>query len=242
MRRAKVIKGFTLIEVLVAIGILALMAVLSWRGLDGMTRSQALTQQRTDEVQTLQTGLAQWSADLDAVLPQALLPQFNAIDWDGRLLRVIRRSASADDQGLVLVGWSKRGINGQGFWLRWQSPPLTTRAALANAWQQADLWAQNPDDEAKKREVAITPLDQWQIFFFRDDAWVNPLSSAGATATPSAPAPTPPASTPASAPLTPAPSILPDGVRLLLTLPPGRPLSGTLTRDWVRPTQSGGKS
>ena len=39
-------KGFTLIEVLVAIGILALMAVLSWRGLDGMTRSQALTQQR----------------------------------------------------------------------------------------------------------------------------------------------------------------------------------------------------
>jgi general secretion pathway protein J len=227
-------KGFTLIEVLVAIGILALMAVLSWRGLDGMTRSQEQTQQRMDEVQTLQTGLAQWSADLDALLPQALLPQFNAIDWDGRLLRVIRRSASADGEGLLLVGWTRRLINGQGFWLRWQSPPLRTRAALADAWQQADLWAQNPGDEAKKREVAITPLEQWQIFFFRSDAWVNPLSSAGATVLPPA--------NPASAPVAPMPSSLPDGVRLLLTLPAGRPLSGTLTRDWVRPTQSGGKS
>ena len=30
-------RGFTLIELLVAIGLLALMAALSWRGLDGMT-------------------------------------------------------------------------------------------------------------------------------------------------------------------------------------------------------------
>jgi general secretion pathway protein J len=35
---------------------------------------------------------------------------------------------------------------------------------------------------------------------------------------------------------------LPDGVRLVLQLPPGETISGTLTRDWVRPTLSGGKS
>ena len=40
--------GFTLIELMVAISIMALMAVLSWRGLDGMTRAQALTSQRSD--------------------------------------------------------------------------------------------------------------------------------------------------------------------------------------------------
>jgi general secretion pathway protein J len=36
--------------------------------------------------------------------------------------------------------------------------------------------------------------------------------------------------------------VLPDGVRLVLTLPPGPSITGVLTRDWVRPTFSGGKS
>ncbi|MDB5945160.1 MAG: methylation, partial [Ramlibacter sp.] len=29
---------------------------------------------------------------------------------------------------------------------------------------------------------------------------------------------------------------LPDGVRLVLTLPAGQAVSGQITRDWVRPT------
>ena len=35
---------------------------------------------------------------------------------------------------------------------------------------------------------------------------------------------------------------IPDGVRLVLQLPPGRAITGRLTRDWVRPTVGGGKS
>ena len=46
-------------------------------------------------------------------------------------------------------------------------------------------------------EVAITPLEDWQIFYFRDNAWTNPQSSdatatAGAIPAPPAP-PAPPA-------------------------------------------------
>ena len=41
-------RGFTLIELLVAIGILALMAGLSWRGLDGMSRAQTQHCRRPD--------------------------------------------------------------------------------------------------------------------------------------------------------------------------------------------------
>ena len=46
-------RGFTLIELLVAVGLMALMATLSWRGIDGMTRAQAQMRQHSDQVLTL---------------------------------------------------------------------------------------------------------------------------------------------------------------------------------------------
>ncbi len=61
----KASKGFTLIEVLVASAILALMALISWRGIDGMFKTQMALQSRSDATQTLQVGLAQWRTDLD---------------------------------------------------------------------------------------------------------------------------------------------------------------------------------
>jgi general secretion pathway protein J len=180
-------RGFTLIELLVAIGILALMAVLSWRGLDGMTQTQTRLQQRADSVLALQAGLAQWGADLDALL---VLPTLPALDWDGRALRLTRRSSTAPaaatsvesgltDEAVLVVAWSRRDMEGTSQWLRWQSPPLTTRGDVQAAWAQAAQWAQNPGDALKAREVPILPLAQWQIFYFRGDAWSNPLSTAG---------------------------------------------------------------
>ena len=46
-RRPSAQRGFTLIELLVALSIMAVMAVLSWRGLDGMTRTQAQVRQHS---------------------------------------------------------------------------------------------------------------------------------------------------------------------------------------------------
>lgn len=227
-------RGFTLIELLVAIAAMALMAGLSWRGLDGMVRAQAQIQQRADAVLTLQAGLAQWSADLDAL--QAL-PQTQTLDWDGRGLRLIRRSSAAPGAGLLVVAWALRNIDGTPQWLRWQSPPQFTRGGLQSAWERAAQWAQNPGDEEKKYEVRIAALAQWQIFYFRGNAWTNPLSSDNAAAASTAP-PAPGAGKAAAAP----DLSLPDGVRLVLTLPPGQALSGNLTLDWVQPALEKGKS
>ena len=236
-------RGFTLIELLVAVSIMALMALLSWRGLDGMTRAQGQLAQRADEVLTLQAGVAQWGTDLDALVQ---MPQTPALDWDGRALRLTRRSAplptftpglttsaagsQPSGESILVVAWSRRDIDGSGQWLRWQSPPLKTRGDVQTAWGVAAQWAQNPGDAEKQREVRIAALSQWQIFFYRSGAWTNPLSSAG-------PLLTGIAGTPGGVDLS-----TPDGVRLVLTLPPGQALSGTLTRDWVRPTVGGGKS
>ena len=224
VRSAHPLAGFTLIELLVAIALMALMAAMSWRGLDGMTRAQTQMRQHADEVLTLQAGLAQWGADLDALAQQPNTPN---LDWDGRALRLLRASSDSPQMGLRVVAWTRRQVSGVGQWLRWQSPPLRTRGELQQAWRQAALWAQNPSDEDRKREVSIVSVADWQIFYYRSNAWSNPLSSEGAPADDKA--------TPTTAP------VLPDGVRLVLTLPPGQALGGVLTRDWMSPTLGGTK-
>jgi general secretion pathway protein J len=225
MRRTA--QGFTLIELLVAISLMALMAVLSWRGVDGISRSQQQLQQRADDVLTLQATLTQWGADLDAIVSQPGMP---GLDWDGRALRILRRSSAAPEQGLMVVAWAqRRNAEGQGEWLRWQSPVLNNRSDLDLAWQKAAVWAQTPSTEDRLMEVHTLPIDQWQVFYYRSNAWTNPLSS-GDTAQAGA----------ASAGNT-AAMALPDGVRLVLTLSDGQTVSGTLTRDWVSPLIGGGR-
>jgi general secretion pathway protein J len=134
-------------------------------------------------------------------------------------------------------------VDGVGHWLRWQSPEVRTRAALDLAWQKAQLWAQTPSDEDRLREVRTVALDDWQIFYYRGNAWTNPLSSAGTTEADAPVASS--AATPASAPTTVATATgadaTPDGVRLVLTLSAGQAISGALTRDWVRPVLGGSK-
>lgn len=220
MRRAR---GFTLVELLVALFALALLATLSWQGLDGMMRSRQQTEARTDEVLTLQTGLAQWAADLDAV---SSFPPTAAIEWNGRVLRLTRRSGLAASEGMRVVGWTRR----EGQWLRWESPPVVTRGELDAAWLEADLWAQKPGDAMRRREVAIGPLQDWQVFFFRENAWSNPMSTSAGTSAGTGPDPGTPQAAAARA------AALPDGVRLVLQLPAGRAISGRLQRDWMRPT------
>jgi len=214
--------GFTLIELLVAIALLALMAALSWRGIDGMLRTQTQLRARADQVSVLQAALGQWGADLDALATQ---PNTPSLEWDGRALRILRRDTVNPGAGLRVVAWARRSTEVGNQWLRWQSPPLTDRAQLQLAWQTAALWAQNPSPQERAREVRISALDQWQIFYYRGDAWSNPLSSAGSSTAPSAA----------------AAEQIPDGIRLVLTLPAGQAISGVLTRDWLRPSVGGGK-
>ncbi len=232
MARHRRSHGFTLVELLVALFAMALLAVMSWRGLDAMTRAQAMTSARADEVLTLQVALAQWTADLDAVIQ---LPGAPALDWNGRVLRLTRRDTSSAASGVLVAAWTLRA----GQWLRWQSPPLTTRGQLNVAWLKADQWSQTPGDEERRLEVAVTPLQEWRIFYYRSDAWTNPQSSDAGSPPVVQTGLKPEAAAALAAQSQP---VIPDGVRLVLVLPPGQALAGQITRDWVGPTVGGNKS
>lgn len=224
-------KGFTLVEVLVAIGVMAVLALLSWRGIDAMLRSQAQLQQRADQIRTLQAGLSQWQADLNRI---AGTPGISSWDWDGRVLRLTREGASGEGLRVVAWTWRSGGQTG-GDWLRWQSPALATAAAWQDAWQNAQVWSQTPTDSLRSGEVNIHPLAGWQLFVHRGGSWTNPLSSDATSASSS-----PPGNATASPP--PEAARLPDGVRLMLELPVQTPVAGRITLDWVRPTLTGAGS
>lgn len=227
--------GFTLVELLVALVVMALLALLSWRGLDGMTRVQSQTQSHTDGVLALQAGLAQWQTDLDAISQQANVPGVSSsgLDYDGQVLRLTRRYAEVGSKGVEgdsvrVVAWSQRtvqtGVTNKTNWLRWQSEPLKTRAELQAAWRQALIWSKEGNEADRKREVAVAAIDKWQIFYYRNDAWGSALSTAAVDV------------------LIPGTiTNVPDGVRLVLTLAPDQALVGTITRDWGRPTLGGGR-
>ncbi len=223
--------GFTLVELLVALFVLSLVAILGWRGLDGMVRTQSALQGRADDVLALQAGVAQWRTDLDAVTP---LPGLPAIAWNGQVLRMVRRAEGPEGPAMAVAAWTRRSDAGASLWRRWLSPPATTRQEIEAAWQQADLWARNPGATERLREAAVAPLDDWQVFFFREDAWVNPQTSDAQRAETASGAPAPAGSGAGN-------TTLPEGVRVVLSLPAGGPVSGNLTLDWVNPRVSGGR-
>jgi general secretion pathway protein J len=58
-------RGFTLIELLVAITILAIVAVLGWRGLDGIIRSRVALTAQMEQTRGMQLAFAQMQSDCE---------------------------------------------------------------------------------------------------------------------------------------------------------------------------------
>jgi general secretion pathway protein J len=170
-------QGFTLIELLIAITLMAVMAGLGWRGLDGLMRNRDINQTRVDQTAVLQTVLAQWRSDLDHM---TAVPSISdaGLAWDGQTLRITRRAstpmADGSDAGLWVVAWTRR----DGLWWRWQSPALQNRRSMLEAWTRAERWGKNAGADDQNFETPLVAVDQWQISYFRGNAWTNPLSSA----------------------------------------------------------------
>lgn len=224
--------GFTLIEVLVAVAILAVLALMSWRGIDGMVRTQTLTRTHADALLRSQAALEQWVTDLNALQETG---ELNALEFDGQVLRMTRTAppdATGTSTGVQVVAWARLtaapGANGPQ-WMRWQSAALNQRADLARAWQRAAQWGRGSpvtDPDPRDTSVRLIGLDNWQLFYHRGETWTNPQSSTGNE-------------TPGT--VVSSDGQIPNGVRLVIEPAPGQALSGRIVRDWVRPSLGAGR-
>jgi prepilin-type N-terminal cleavage/methylation domain-containing protein len=82
-------RGFTLVEVLVALVVMSILAGLSWQAVDGLVRTREAVQVQNGRLVVMGTALAQWEQDLQALLTDGPVP---AIHFDGARLRLTRRA------------------------------------------------------------------------------------------------------------------------------------------------------
>jgi len=211
MRRAAA--GFTLIEVLVALMLMAVLAGMAWQGIDGIARARAAGQSRVEQTLRLNTVLAQWEHDLQSLRDTPAVP---TLAFDGATLRLVRRQPG----GVQVVAWAQHGQR----WQRWVGPVVTQPTALQDSWLVSQQLLGNETAQLTMEEG----LTGWQLYFFRGNAWSNAQSSADVAA----PAPTAAGSAPTA-----ARTQLPTGVRIVLAFE-GAGLAGTLTRDVLLGPQS----
>jgi general secretion pathway protein J len=89
MRRAR---GFTLIELLVAISILAMVAVLGWRGLDGIVRARVALTEQMETTRGMQLAFAQMQSDCEHLAGSALLDKRPFLQAGADRLTLVRES------------------------------------------------------------------------------------------------------------------------------------------------------
>ena len=184
--------GFTLVEVLVALLILAVMSVMAWRGVDGMARARDVTQSVMERGMRLNTVVEQFEQDLASVYDTGAVPP---LAFDGATLRLARLA----DGGVQMVAWQLRGSQLQ----RWAGPVVTTVGALQDDWLSSQQLLGNESGQL----TLLDDVSAMNIAFYRGNGWSNAQSTGDIAG---------------------AREALPNGVRLVLTLP-----GGTLTRELV---------
>lgn len=83
-------KGLTLIELLVAISVLALIAVLGWRGLDSIVRARIALTDDLEQIRGMQLAFAQLQSDCSHLASAAVLPNRMPLIVEQERLTLVR--------------------------------------------------------------------------------------------------------------------------------------------------------
>src|SRR5471032_3412533 len=165
-------RAFTLIELLVAITILAIVAVLGWRGLDGITRSRAALTATMEQTRGQQLAFAQMQNDFEQLATTAQL--------HGRITLVRTALAGNEPSRLQVVSYRVR----DGVLTRRESSATRDLVQLDALWQSALSDTDPAPSVALQSGVDALTMRAWQ-----NSGWQSAVSNAAQSQT-QAPVPT----------------------------------------------------
>ena len=153
-------RGFTLVELLVAITILAIVAVLGWRGLDGIVRARIALSAQLEQTRGMQLTFAQLQSDCAHIVNGSTIPNRAPLAQDANRLTIVR-TVMLDNQPTRLEVVSYRLKDGA----------LTRReSATTRDLDELDkLWAAATNDADSSQEVVL----QTGVRAMNTRAWID---------------------------------------------------------------------
>ena len=174
-QQAKQHKGLTLVELLVAISVLAIVAVLGWRGLDSIVRARIALTADLEQTRGVQLAFAQLQSDCQHLANDSTLINRAAINAQPTQLNLIRMVYSDNQPSrLQVVSYQVK----EGVLTRRESAATRDMKMLDDFWQAAILQRDKDIPVTLQTDVTALTVRVWQS---SNNGWASPV----ATATPS---------------------------------------------------------
>lgn len=178
MGRLSRARAFTLVELLVAISILAIVAVLGWRGLDGIIRARQTLTDQMETTRGMQLAFAQMQSDTERIASRDVVGNRAFLQVGGDRFTLVRQVFN-DNQPARLQVVSYRVVNGT--LVRRESQPTRDLVQLDALWQVAVSDSDTSGTVALEEKVASMQIETWVNNAWRQ-AGIDPSANAGATA------------------------------------------------------------
>jgi general secretion pathway protein J len=177
--------GFTLVELLVAISILAMVAVLGWRGLDGIVRARTALTEQMEATRGMQLAFAQMQSDCEHIADAALLGKRAFLLVGGDRVTLVRMVLTENEPSRVqVVAYRLR----EGQLLRRESNGTRDLVQLDVLWQAAIS-----DTDTGAAVVLQTGVAGMQVETWENMQWRQAGAPAAAAPPPPGPVPALPA-------------------------------------------------
>ncbi|RZA30463.1 MAG: prepilin-type N-terminal cleavage/methylation domain-containing protein [Lysobacteraceae bacterium] len=158
-------RGFTLVELLVAISILAILAVLGWRGLDGIVRARIALTQEMETTRGMQLAFAQMQSDCEHLAGREILGRRPNLQWEDGRFTLVRKIYNENEPSQLAVV-SYRVVNGT--LIRRESRGTRDLAQLEALWQAA---ASDAPSESAQPVTLQTGLVGMNILAWQGNVW-----------------------------------------------------------------------
>ena len=165
-------RGFTLVELLVAIGILAMVAVLGWRGLDGIVRARVALTDQMEMTRGMQLAFAQMQSDCEHTVDATMLGRRPFLLHADNRLTMIRTVFNENEPARLQV-IAYRLVNGQ---LQRRESKTTRDLVELDA-----LWQASVSDTDPTPPVTLQGgVESMGVLVWQNNAWQKQAQPAAA--------------------------------------------------------------